>query len=1027
MRKLNLQEARNVLSAWTALEVLSPQSFRKPEDLAVDRDSSLVALFNDGRLPWENGGEKVSSNTNLFYQVIIGTIDLECASSALIKKYGASHNLEQPQASGEAVIGVVVVNQYGYPIKSDISVAVSSFAWGVPQALKGNLELLCCWPQIERKTAKAFDEIFRRKDDSGKDLPLNKTIIDQAYAFLIETFSIPAEMVKNKKFAIRNYLSESPKKSTSPQESSKESESAQKPSKESKPPQPLLLNSFYLDDLFSASLMISSNHVPAKNLLKYLGVDVPERRYDILDRNNRALLEEILAPKNIPPARWPTGRQSLVLLQQAAVNLSMTELKHGGILAVNGPPGTGKTTLLRDIVAGLVVARAKALSKFDDPAKAFSNSGCKIKAGQWWICPHRLDSSLKGFELLIASSNNKAVENISAELPSLHAIADEANDLRYFSTLSDELLQRETWGLISAVLGNASNLSSFRDKFWWHKDFGLGTYLSEIYGKPQMLEIRNPKDGKILERRKPKIIKENNPPRGHAEALTRWQQERERFEIALKVSTFQLTRLQKIRDLNKELMELKGKLKKYDQPLEILLLKHWKLRPNILLRIFRTAAMLAWEKEADELNCYRTIKKRCDEVEKKIAGLSVFFERFKPHFVDDELFSKSHEERHKISPWCDAHIQVTRDQVFIVAMKLHKAFIDAAAKPLHDNLGLLMQNLSGQANEEAEGFIADLWSSFFLVVPSVSTTFASVGRMLKKLPPNTLGWLLIDEAGQALPQAAVGAIMRTKRTVITGDPLQIEPIVVLPDMLTKSICKQFGVDPSRFNAPEVSVQTLADTASPYFSEFHGENGSRSVGFPLLVHRRCAEPMFGISNVIAYEGLMVQAKKSAHSPIRDCLGPSLWFDVQSQGKAQDKWCPEEGGKVLELLYKLKHSAISPNLYIVTPFRVVAGNLKKIIKESGILKSWVDTEPHSWVNEHVGTVHTVQGREAEAVILVLGAPMSGQNRSRIWAGEFPNLLNVAVTRAKEVIYVIGNKNLWSDVGVFEKLNNRVGTCN
>ena len=74
---------------------------------------------------------------------------------------------------------------------------------------------------------------------------------------------------------------------------------------------------------------------------------------------------------------------------------------------------------------------------------------------------------------------------------------------------------------------------------------------------------------------------------------------------------------------------------------------------------------------------------------------------------------------------------------------------------------------------------------------------------------------------------------------------------------------------------------------------------------------------------------------------------------------------------------------------------------------------------WLKNNIGTVHTVQGREAEAVILVLGAPLADQSGARAWAGSTPNLLNVAVTRAQEVLYVVGNKNLWQDVGVFATL--------
>lgn len=63
--------------------------------------------------------------------------------------------------------------------------------------------------------------------------------------------------------------------------------------------------------------------------------------------------------------------------------------------------------------------------------------------------------------------------------------------------------------------------------------------------------------------------------------------------------------------------------------------------------------------------------------------------------------------------------------------------------------------------------------------------------MLGKLPPESLGWLFVDEAGQALQQAAVGALLRTRRAVVVGDPIQIEPVVALPDTLTHAICRRF--------------------------------------------------------------------------------------------------------------------------------------------------------------------------------------------------------------------------------------------
>lgn len=112
-------------------------------------------------------------------------------------------------------------------------------------------------------------------------------------------------------------------------------------------------------------------------------------------------------------------------------------------------------------------------------------------------------------------------------------------------------------------------------------------------------------------------------------------------------------------------------------------------------------------------------------------------------------------------------------------------------------------------------------------------------------------------------------------------------------------------------------------------------------------------------------------------------------------------------------------MEPNIYIVTPFVIVQDRLLERIRASGILTDWVEN-PYRWPYERVGTVHTVQGREAEAVILVLGAPLARQTGARGWAGGLPNLLNVAVSRVQEVLYVIGNRDLWKKAGVFSELS-------
>lgn len=1045
-------EPNDILSAWTAIEVLSPQSFSKPEDIAAG-NRSRIARLDKGQLPWENGGEKARDNYRLYYQIVLGSVDLPKAVAALLERYSDSR-AERPPARGEAVLATIMVDQHGGPIEND-AVSISSFGWGLSTALKGGLNDLEKWPEVKLELIEEIKTQIIKLDDDGNFLPLNQDAIENAYDWLLQKINLSAEFAKRPVFAVRTYQHV----------------------KEEDPPESILLNSFYLDDLdYAKKLFLSRRATP--NLKRYLGVIRPENRRNLL-QDKKAMIEA-LEPRKFPLGSWPgNGRHPLALLQQCAVNLALHNVQTDGILAVNGPPGTGKTTLLRDVIAALVTNRATVLCSFDEPESAFIYSGKRIKKSNAFVQLYKLDHRIKGFEIIVASSNNKAVENVSAELPAHKAIAEDSN-LRYFKTVSDAMLGHDTWGVIAAVLGKGTNRNEFRKKFWWDNDTGLQKYLQEACGNPQFVTEKT--EAGIIER-KPHVIVNEKAPENHEEALKRWTDARTNFLKCVEVQQSALRDMEKIYkflqsiekkqeaakniaddiaekkvfltslvdDVEKALAQMgeqKRTVEKAEQKKNIL----WAKRPGFFNRLFRTAPYRAWKKlydtkwsalitakqalaqlsndiEVEQLNCEK-IKKDIAEKQTSLDKINKDLEagqrdcvrltdKYPGTVISEQFFNKSHQERQKSAPWLDKATARQRNDVFEAAMNLHKAFVDCAAKPIRHNLNALMDNFAMRSlgSQDQDAYIPDIWSTLFLLVPAVSTTFASISRMFQKIDPETFGWLLIDEAGQALPQAAVGALMRTKRAIIVGDPLQIEPVVVLPEQLTAAICRQFAIDPLIYNAPGASVQTLADSATQYFSSFDTRHGDRHVGVPLLVHRRCSDPMFTISNSIAYGNMMVQAKAAVPSIIKDILGSSQWFNIE--GQAQEKWCPEEGEKLLSLLQCLKNHHCMPDFYIITPFVVVQNRLRDVLRNNNVLDDWVEN-PDKWVDEHVGTVHTVQGREAEAVFFVLGATDAQQSGARNWAGANPNLLNVAATRAKEVLYVIGNRKLWKKAGDFQTLD-------
>ena len=76
--------------------------------------------------------------------------------------------------------------------------------------------------------------------------------------------------------------------------------------------------------------------------------------------DNKEFLKEITLPKNMPIGKWPS-KYNPSLMQAAAINICTSKDYSPNIFSVNGPPGTGKTTLLKEIIADTIVKKLKLL------------------------------------------------------------------------------------------------------------------------------------------------------------------------------------------------------------------------------------------------------------------------------------------------------------------------------------------------------------------------------------------------------------------------------------------------------------------------------------------------------------------------------------------------------------------------------------------------------------------------------------------------------------------------------------------
>lgn len=66
----------------------------------------------------------------------------------------------------------------------------------------------------------------------------------------------------------------------------------------------------------------------------------------------------------MPLAKWPS-KYNPSLMEAVAINICTSKEYSPNIFSVNGSPGTGKTTLLKEIIADTIVKKAKIIANLN--------------------------------------------------------------------------------------------------------------------------------------------------------------------------------------------------------------------------------------------------------------------------------------------------------------------------------------------------------------------------------------------------------------------------------------------------------------------------------------------------------------------------------------------------------------------------------------------------------------------------------------------------------------------------------------
>ncbi|WIX32646.1 AAA domain-containing protein [Salinicola sp. JS01] len=788
-----------------------------------------------------------------------------------------------------------------------------------------------------------------------------------------------------------------------------------------------ILNSFYIRDLERVLAQAKERGLaPGSPLARYLQ-GPGEKKPDLLLSEGKSLLMRNLAMERMPLGRWPgEDAHAMSLMQQFAINTIDEELAESGLYSVNGPPGTGKTTMLRDLVASNVVKRATVLAGLSAPEAAFEED-IEVKINDQPQPIKTLIPELTGFEMVVASSNNAAVENVTRELPQAKALGAAYRELGYLKPVAQKLAaehdkrddgkthvealtsDKDCWGLIATSLGKKGNRDTFGERV-----FFTSIAKCEAQGEAEHYSTLIPTLKALAEGRDAK-----RDFKTVQHAFREAQREVESAQADLK-------RLLALKHLEAQTASVRRQAEKHRGfAARVALWKseqqakrtpfwplgeYWK-QWAILKQIQRRERRAAQQAEVSQQRL-ASLERRLESEQAECAPLQ---QRYPDVLLpDDSLDLEAAEVQRTSFGHCKA-LNQARGKLTACAFELHQAWLVALyadrSNQLVPTINALMPMLNGKIDDRDAA--KALWQMLFMIVPVVSSTFASTANQFKALNEGEIGWLFIDEAGQASPQQAVGALWRARRAIVVGDPLQIEPVFTVPAELVEAMAKgEFERDWYKWSPTVSSVQVVADRANPYGTKEISD--AFWVGSPLRVHRRCDEPMFSIANRIAYNDKMLHGNDS----LPPGPGDSRWFEIDGNVSGKH-FVPAQAAKVASMLKPhIERTGAPPNVYVISPFKAVAQGVRQHLeRELPAAQFGGQDNLRNWLKARVGTVHTFQGKEEDNVILVLGLSRDSPGAAE-WAASKPNLLNVALTRAKKRVYIVGSTDIWANKKYFSE---------
>ncbi|MCO8274893.1 AAA domain-containing protein [Actinoplanes sp. TRM 88003] len=277
-------------------------------------------------------------------------------------------------------------------------------------------------------------------------------------------------------------------------------------------------------------------------------------------------------------------------------------------------------------------------------------------------------------------------------------------------------------------------------------------------------------------------------------------------------------------------------------------------------------------------------------------------------------------------------------------------------------------------------------------LPGWATTAMSARRLRPRA--GLFDLVIIDEAAQCSVADILPMLYRAKRALIIGDPRQLAPVIELSEADDRGEQARNGL----------GYEWLASRRLTYRNHSAYEAFATAAGSAILLdeHYRCHPEIIESPNRVVYQNRLTVLTDPARLAVR--AEPAVhWVDVPgrfTRGATGSGRNIDEVRAVVAEVQRLRADHPEISIGVVTPLAEHQRTLDDALKRAGIGGDLL-----------CATIHKFQGSEKDIMVVSPVGAQGVSDRTRGWLVNQTNLWNVAITRAKSQLVIVGDRSWWS----------------